>query len=266
MIFIKRLVLFYLSIKLTTFSLPVKLIVAVANFYISYTDRILYKTMRGLEKHIEVVSYEPCPNYITSDHKPIRGTFAITPITPLMIRSTRRSSYRRSSSSYSRIIKFARKKLNFAFRLKLSKMKCTGVPAMDPNGLADPYILLILSSKNLHQSGFTNGIFGLRGKKWPRSSTILRNRSPDFGDETLEITVHTNSEEQYLGEMLHITVMDYDLASGDDLIGTISLNLYELYLSSRRSDGKCNEIKETIVKNGMPRGLFECELQALIVE
>jgi hypothetical protein len=45
----------------------------------SYTDRILFKSSEGLGNHITPLSYEPCVNFITSDHKPIRGAFSITP-------------------------------------------------------------------------------------------------------------------------------------------------------------------------------------------
>ena len=43
----------------------------------SYTDRILWKSSDGLVSNITPLLYEPCPNFITSDHKPIRGAYLL---------------------------------------------------------------------------------------------------------------------------------------------------------------------------------------------
>lgn len=218
--------------------------------------------MKGLEKFIQVLHYEPCPDYITSDHKPIRGAFRLVPVSPVMLSVARRSSLKRSSTSARIAAKLFQKKIQF--KIKLSNMKCTDVPAMDPNGLADPYIMLVLTSTSLHKDRKRNGVLQTSHmRKWPRSSTVLRNRNPDFGDETLEISVQASTESNLLGETLCITVMDYDLASGDDLIGTVSLNLHQLYTKAYRNSLQASRIEETIVKNAMPRGSFKCDIEAL---
>ena len=46
----------------------------------SYTDRILWKSADGLAGDIFPLFYEPCPGFVTSDHKPIRGGFNVTTI------------------------------------------------------------------------------------------------------------------------------------------------------------------------------------------
>lgn len=43
----------------------------------SYTDRILWRTGDQLEKKVVPLAYEPIGDYVTSDHKPIRGAFEI---------------------------------------------------------------------------------------------------------------------------------------------------------------------------------------------
>jgi hypothetical protein len=43
----------------------------------SYTDRILWKSTDDMNGNIIPMLYEPCPDFITSDHKPIRGGFAV---------------------------------------------------------------------------------------------------------------------------------------------------------------------------------------------
>jgi hypothetical protein len=55
----------------------------------SYTDRILFKSAEGLGRLLKPLAYEPCVDFITSDHKPIRGAFSIIPndeIRPLRIK------------------------------------------------------------------------------------------------------------------------------------------------------------------------------------
>uniref|UniRef100_A0A7S2END7 Inositol polyphosphate-related phosphatase domain-containing protein n=1 Tax=Ditylum brightwellii TaxID=49249 RepID=A0A7S2END7_9STRA len=36
----------------------------------SYTDRVLWKSADGFESNLSPICYEPCPDFITSDHKP----------------------------------------------------------------------------------------------------------------------------------------------------------------------------------------------------
>jgi len=43
----------------------------------SYTDRILWKSAHGMEDNVVPFLYEPCPDFITSDHKPIRGGYVV---------------------------------------------------------------------------------------------------------------------------------------------------------------------------------------------
>jgi len=43
----------------------------------SYTDRILWKSAHGMADNVVPFLYEPCPDFITSDHKPIRGGYVV---------------------------------------------------------------------------------------------------------------------------------------------------------------------------------------------
>jgi len=45
----------------------------------SYTDRILWKSLDGIEVNIRPFAYHPCPGFVTSDHKPVRGAFSVKP-------------------------------------------------------------------------------------------------------------------------------------------------------------------------------------------
>lgn len=49
----------------------------------SYCDRVLYKSLPALESNIRLTHYVGCPHFLTSDHKPIRAAFEVSP-TPAM--------------------------------------------------------------------------------------------------------------------------------------------------------------------------------------
>jgi len=224
----------------------------------SYTDRILWKTAKGFEDNIETVAYHPCPRFITSDHKPIRGAFNLK---PAMVYVNPRRSFKASSknsSAMSRRDVFRRGKFGkSSVTIRLSDMKAQDLPAMDPNGKADPYVLLILNPKELYEKprATARGFFK---KVWPRSKTINFNRNPDWGEEALELVMDKKTPEELYGAMLLITVIDFDLASEDDLIGTIQINLAELLGPVVKKHSF--HLKETLVKNGKERGTFECTL------
>ena len=45
----------------------------------SYTDRVLTRSLPGLKEDLTCVLYESCPLFMSSDHKPVRACFEITP-------------------------------------------------------------------------------------------------------------------------------------------------------------------------------------------
>ena len=150
-----------------------------------------------------------------------------------------------------------------SFRVILKNMKCSGLPAMDPNGLADPYIELRLDSKKLKKPSLKKGLCRLLSSKpWPQSRIITRNLNPVWNkDDDVSIKVLASKEEMLFGSMLLITIMDYDMASGDDLIGTVQVCLYNLFSSASTSNGKSMvNVDEYITKNGVKRGKLECEV------
>jgi len=224
----------------------------------SYTDRILWKTAKGFEDNIETVAYHPCPRFITSDHKPIRGAFYLKPAMMYVEPRTKFKASPGVSSTLSRRFVFKRgKSFSNSVAIKLSDMKAHDLPAMDPNGKADPYVLMIINPKELYEKprATARGFFK---KVWPRSKTINFNRDPDWGKETLELVMDKRTPEELYGAMLLITVLDFDLTSEDDLIGTIQINLAELLGPVVKKHSF--QLKETLVKNGKERGTFECTL------
>eukprot|EP00931_Biecheleriopsis_adriatica_P075742 TRINITY_DN49537_c0_g1_i1.p1 TRINITY_DN49537_c0_g1~~TRINITY_DN49537_c0_g1_i1.p1 ORF type:complete len:548 (+),score=86.76 TRINITY_DN49537_c0_g1_i1:238-1644(+) len=45
----------------------------------AYCDRILWKSLPSAGSGVQLLSFQPAPRYVTSDHKPVRASFAIAP-------------------------------------------------------------------------------------------------------------------------------------------------------------------------------------------
>mmetsp|Transcript_27144 Transcript_27144/g.64439 ORF Transcript_27144/g.64439 Transcript_27144/m.64439 type:complete len:647 (+) Transcript_27144:143-2083(+) len=205
----------------------------------SYTDRILWKSNDGMTENVRPFLYEPCPDFITSDHKPIRGGFTVK------LNKSLKSPKTKSSSST--------RELN----LLISDIKCKNLPVMDAEvmgGKADPYILFMSDPKPILYDG-----------AWPSSKVIRRDLNPVWKHAThlkLDSTASRNSDGKVdlAGTMLHITVMDEDLSSGDDVIGTVSLSLADLFVLKRKDDPQKTTICKPLFRNGLEQGTLECTI------
>ena len=91
-------------------------------------------------------------------------------------------------------------------------VKAFELQPQDPNGLSDPYLALKLG----------------RFKVKDRENYVPKNLSPTFGKMfELDGTLPLESE-------LRVQIFDYDLLSGDDLIGETKIDLENRFLSARR--------------------------------
>merc|ERR1712194_620031 len=81
----------------------------------SYTDRILWKSAHGMSSNVVPFLYEPCPDFITSDHKPIRGGYALKTNKGLPGQATSNSFKDRDRQVH----------------LLVSDIKCSNLPVMD---------------------------------------------------------------------------------------------------------------------------------------
>ncbi|KAL3776478.1 hypothetical protein HJC23_009277 [Cyclotella cryptica] len=228
----------------------------------SYTDRILWKSTEGMEGTVTPFLYEPCPDFITSDHKPIRGGFRV-----------------KMNKGYQTIPTSPTINDDRQFHLLVSDIKCTDLPIMDNElmgGLADPYVLFVSSPKGL-----------LFDKAWPSTRVIYRNLNPIW-DEDIHLTLNheacgeganATSALSLAGNMIYMVVMDYDQTSGDDIIGSVALNLKDLCSQlkfTKSHDGKKkNHLRQSvnfkeaqgiqrttlsrpILRNGQECGMLEC--------
>jgi hypothetical protein len=209
----------------------------------SYTDRILFTSFDGLEKFFTPRAYEACPGFITSDHKPIRGAFTIVPNETL-------------DSSKSRLEET--ETLSLIFR----DMQCFNLPVMDVDGSSDPYVMIMWDSVDLKsdaasQHSRRQSVAGAGNTiKWPRTKFIPKELNPKWWDEIgLELNGTVNSD-----AMLFVTVMDYDAASQDDLMGTLALNVKELASLPDGSTKKQVVIERPLLKYGLKQGTIKFTL------
>jgi len=204
-------------------------------------------------------TYEPCPDFITSDHKPIRGSFTV---------KLNKSAPARPSTPKDN-------KSNKLIHFLISNIKCTNLPIMDSEimgGLSDPYILFVSSPKNLTWK-----------KAWPSTKTIFRNLNPVWDEETHLTLKHEScieSLDDLSGDMIYMVVMDYDQTSGDDFIGSVALNVQDLCANLKLSEENREQttkftdelnlqqtnISRPVVRNGQEYGMLECTVISAYLE
>eukprot|EP00980_Cylindrotheca_fusiformis_P009777 scaffold2156_cov115-Cylindrotheca_fusiformis.AAC.2 len=173
----------------------------------SYTDRILFNSLPSLEAQLKPLAYEPCEDFATSDHKPIRGAFSIIPnsnVRPYAVENETTLVFR-----------------NFA---------CMDLPAADSNGLADPYIMIMWEKDALEEVNinFTAKLrkFFLGTTRWPRTSYQPKTLNPEWKGE--DIVIRTKNGDVAPGTKLFLVLVDYDALSKDDYMCTTRLDLSEL--------------------------------------
>lgn len=139
---------------------------------------------------------------------------------------------------------------------------------MDPGvtgGLSDPYILFVSSPKPM-----------LWKKAWPSTKVIYRELNPIWKEDMHLTLDHESCRDNegnvdLAGSMLFMTVMDEDFSSGDDVIGTVALNMNELCSNldfagkvqrSATSTPQTTVISRPILRNGLEFGRLECTISA----
>lgn len=169
----------------------------------SYTDRILYKSAPNLGDNIQPLSYEACVDFVTSDHKPVRGAFSIVPngmIEPKVSKGT--------------------------YRLAFSEIECTDLLAADVDGTSDPYVKFIWDSVDMNEEKTTNLKFWKRNSNFPTSGYKSKTLNPKWPDKTISLV--TTSHDIKVESMLYVSVYDYDFLSDDDMLGTLPLSVQQL--------------------------------------
>jgi hypothetical protein len=208
----------------------------------SYTDRILFKSAKGLSNNLKQVAYEPCVDFITSDHKPVRGAFSLMP---------------NGAMDFFDLCG----DLTLVFR----KMRCSNLPAGDSDGKSDPYIMFLWDSIELETDHVTlmDKIRELwRGKSWPRTSYISKTLNPYWKGERM----HLRASHTKIGydAMLFLAVIDFDVVGKDEMLGCIALNMRELIKMHPGESTKTVEIDQFLTKEGKNSGRIKCKIDVTI--
>ena len=185
----------------------------------SYTDRICFKSADGLWGGLTPLGYEACADFVTSDHKPIRGAFSIVPNEIMDLGS---------------LIQYGHVRLTFR------RMECKDLPAADADGLSDPYVMFLWDSVDLamEETTFMDTVrLFVHGRSWPRTKYISKTLNPKWKNEEMTLVLRENSE---IGSesMLHLVLMDYDAFSKDSVLCVLTLNLRDLLLPLATGDAK----------------------------
>jgi len=206
----------------------------------SYTDRILFKSAEGLQDCLQPIAYEPCPDFITSDHKPIRGAFSIrTEI---------------EESCYGEEVDI---------KMEFQDLQCFDLPAADSNGSSDPYLLFLWDESLPFETGkksFPDKIRTfINGRSWPRTKFLSRTLNPKWEGQTVSLVA---TKAKFASEgMLYVVAMDYDtLSLKDDFLGALALPLRELSTLMNEETETVLEIDRPLQRGGKAAGRIKFQL------
>lgn len=207
----------------------------------SYTDRILFASAEHLGDKLKPLDYEPCPGFASSDHKPIRGAYAI---------------------ELNGAMGEEEKKMTEPVSLVFRDMKCHDLPPMDVDGSSDPYVMFVCDPLDLVKDDRNPKEQKHQGNyKWPRTSYIKKTLNPVW-NEQVKLCIPSGPASRMNGAMLFITIMDYDMSSADDTISTLALNLQQLVELPEGQDSKTVQMNRPLLKYGREQGRIECMIAA----
>jgi hypothetical protein len=139
-------------------------------------------------------------------------------------------------------------------------------------GLSDPYILFVSSPKALTWQ-----------KAWPSTKVIYKTINPTW-DEGIHLALKHDENIAHAndlsGDMLYMVVMDYDQTSGDDVCGSVALNIKDLCSKLRftkpdrrqtmhfqEKEGlQTTQISRPVLRDGQECGMLECTIIAAYLE
>ncbi|KAL7574301.1 hypothetical protein ACA910_012544 [Epithemia clementina (nom. ined.)] len=212
----------------------------------SYTDRILYRS--ACPELLTPLAYEPCLNFTSSDHKPVRGAFALT-----------------SNALANQILAVEQRQQQIyydegtgpcSYNLTFRNMSCTNLPAMDlMTWSSDPYIMITWNHIRMFANHKSKGAGMLMkwspgsNNSWPRTNYKARTLNPVFEGAEIGLTFNSGGGEAggtlhpIVGKeaMLYVTVMDFDMVNRDDWIGTLALNLDQLLMEAADHHNKATK-------------------------
>ena len=204
----------------------------------SYTDRILFKSAGGLQSYLAPLAYEPCVDFTTSDHKPVRGAFSIIPnelVEPVVLRGS--------------------------YRIVFSDIECSDLNAADIEGTSDPYVIFRWDAVEMREDNLRFGRLKslTRTKKWPKTPYRKKTLNPKWPQTEVSLVCpgpNLNTE-----ATLYLVVNDYDFGSSDDYLGTLPLNILGLVSMKVGKSTKKLNVDRPLQRYGKPAGRIKFKVK-----
>jgi len=186
----------------------------------AYCDRILWKSFPG--RVASQLTFGSAPPIVTSDHKPVFGSFRVTPfVLPGGCDSERGPAV-----------------------LHISKLKAKNLPAADRGKTSDPYVKF-------------KGSFFAHTIKTPY---ISKNLNPEWKDSDVpHMPLTTNSLARMRKHFVMIIVWDHDTATKDDILANGVLHLSDVLPATVAANANTASGAFTIqlTRGGVPAGTLE---------
>eukprot|EP00526_Cylindrotheca_closterium_P002273 CAMPEP_0113619994 /NCGR_PEP_ID=MMETSP0017_2-20120614/10174_1 /TAXON_ID=2856 /ORGANISM="Cylindrotheca closterium" /LENGTH=946 /DNA_ID=CAMNT_0000529621 /DNA_START=17 /DNA_END=2857 /DNA_ORIENTATION=- /assembly_acc=CAM_ASM_000147 len=205
----------------------------------SYTDRILFKSAPGLRNNLRPLCYEPCEDFITSDHKPLRGAFSIVP-NDMMANTTIEGRY----------------------RLEFKELECSELLDGE-GGSCNPFVRFIWDSIGMKEEGMAKLDFWRRRHEFPTTSTKYKNPNPRW---KRSYSLLTTTQEVRGDATLFICVYDQNVGTSNSILGSLSLNLQNVFKCKPGQAMKEMYYDKPLQRYGKPAGYirFKIELSKLV--
>jgi hypothetical protein len=240
----------------------------------SYTDRILWKSLDGMDLNVRPLSYHPCPGFITSDHKPIRGAFAVKPFPAALPTSNDSEEIQKSITGRRSLhLSFSDLSADLTSNDQIKDNLNPYVMVMSHPMIITPLKSFKVAKQNSLRSATLNSLVSLddaigkqrryirkQNKLWPCTSIKKRTLKPSWSnDKELHVAIDEkiSSTEHLAGAFLYVTFFHADSVA-DQMIGTAVFNLHKIVTE------ECFELNitdEPLLKNGKIQGYFSCRLE-----
>jgi endonuclease/exonuclease/phosphatase family metal-dependent hydrolase len=188
--------------------------------YPSFTDRILFKSMKTFEGHVTPDFFTSCETAMSSDHKPVRAGFTVN------LTKGRSDIYVHRQVVGRRTERVHGRKL----RLLVSDLKGRNLEEMDSQlfgGGSDPYVVVTTDPPSLllHREKIREYYEGVKSK------VIKHNVNPDWKETLVLNLASVDLEGLARNATLIFQVWDEDTYNADDLIGCASIPLRDILLA-----------------------------------
>ncbi|KAG7382660.1 hypothetical protein PHYBOEH_010394 [Phytophthora boehmeriae] len=170
----------------------------------SYCDRVLYKSLPGLQGNLKLQRFSCIESIATSDHKPVAATFQVVRTPPIGVCSVDKTTL-----------------------VEITELAGINLLGLDMAGSSDPYVKFYSTPSHAVQVD-TSG-------SHPTTSTISKTCSPKWrNDQVPKLHILYDHERDVKRVHLTLVIMDYDATSKDDLMGVASLSLDKYFLARPR--------------------------------